>query len=124
MVLSTFYKIPYNIYYFTCCLTWLSALFLCVLLLFLIISVDHKFDESDIPYDVLWLDIEHTDGKKYFTWDSARFPHPKNMQDKLAVKGRKVRWQNTRMHMCLTQQLFFFFTWEEILWNFWGAFML
>lgn len=27
-------------------------------------SVDNGFDEHDIPYDVLWLDIEHTDGKK------------------------------------------------------------
>ena len=27
-------------------------------------SVDEGFDEHDIPYDVLWLDIEHTDGKK------------------------------------------------------------
>ena len=24
--------------------------------------------------DVMWLDIEHTDGKKYFTWDSRKFP--------------------------------------------------
>ena len=30
-------------------------------------SVDSGFDEHDIPYDVLWLDIEHTDGKKYDT---------------------------------------------------------
>ena len=27
-------------------------------------SVDKGFDEHDIPYDVLWLDIEHTDGKR------------------------------------------------------------
>ena len=27
-------------------------------------SVDDGFDEHDIPYDVLWLDIEHTDGKR------------------------------------------------------------
>ena len=27
-------------------------------------SVDNGFDEHDIPYDVLWLDIEHTDGKR------------------------------------------------------------
>ena len=29
-------------------------------------AVDAGFDEHDIPYDVLWLDIEHTDAKKYF----------------------------------------------------------
>lgn len=40
-------------------------------------GVDAGFDEHDIPYDVLWLDIEHTDGKKYFTWDSVKFPDPK-----------------------------------------------
>ncbi|KAH9625857.1 hypothetical protein KSS87_009966 [Heliosperma pusillum] len=52
--------------------------------------VDSKFDEHDIPYDVLWLDIEHTDGKKYFTWDSMLFPHPEEMQNKLAAKGRHM----------------------------------
>ena len=52
--------------------------------------VDGGFDENDIPYDVLWLDIEHTDGKKYFTWDQALFPNPKTMQEKLAIKGRKM----------------------------------
>ena len=59
-------------------------------LYFSYLSVDKRFDESDIPYDVLWLDIEHTDGKKYLTWDSSRFPHPKEMQNKLAATGRKV----------------------------------
>ena len=34
------------------------------LFLWLHFSVDKGFDEHDIPYDVLWLDIEHTDGKK------------------------------------------------------------
>ncbi|CAM6086153.1 unnamed protein product [Calypogeia fissa] len=53
-------------------------------------AVDAGFDEHDIPYDVLWLDIEHTDGKKYFTWDSSLFPNPKEMQDKLAAKGRHM----------------------------------
>ncbi|KAF0981678.1 hypothetical protein FDP41_012335 [Naegleria fowleri] len=53
-------------------------------------NVNAKFDEYDIPYDVLWLDIEHTDGKKYFTWDSHTFPNPKQMQDDLASKGRKM----------------------------------
>ncbi|KAL2928160.1 putative glucan 1 3-alpha-glucosidase [Bienertia sinuspersici] len=52
--------------------------------------VDSKFDEHDIPYDVLWLDIEHTDGKKYFTWDRMLFPHPEEMQNKLAAKGRRM----------------------------------
>ncbi|KAF3791765.1 putative glucan 1-3-alpha-glucosidase [Nymphaea thermarum] len=53
-------------------------------------QVDAKFDEFDIPYDVLWLDIEHTQGKKYFTWDKVLFPDPEGMQKKLAAKGRKM----------------------------------
>ncbi|XP_010908477.1 probable glucan 1,3-alpha-glucosidase [Elaeis guineensis] len=53
-------------------------------------AVDAAFDEHDIPYDVLWLDIEHTDGKRYFTWDRVLFPNPKEMQGKLAAKGRHM----------------------------------
>lgn len=53
-------------------------------------GVDAGFDEHDIPYDVLWLDIEHTDGKRYFTWDHSAFPNPEEMQRKIADKGRKM----------------------------------
>ncbi len=28
------------------------------------LAVDAGFDDHDIPYDVIWLDIEHTDGKR------------------------------------------------------------
>lgn len=52
--------------------------------------VDGKFDDYDIPYDVLWLDIEHTDGKRYFTWDATKFPTPASMQEKIATRGRKM----------------------------------
>lgn len=53
-------------------------------------NVDEGFDAHDIPYDVLWLDIEHTNGKRYLTWDTAKFPTPATMQSKLAAKGRKM----------------------------------
>lgn len=43
-------------------------------------AVDSGFDEHAIPYDVLWLDIEHTNGKRYLTWDSHLFPNPVAMQ--------------------------------------------
>jgi mannosyl-oligosaccharide alpha-1,3-glucosidase len=49
------------------------------------------FDTHDIPYDVLWLDIEHTDSKKYFTWDAVKFPTPQEMLVKMAAKHRKAR---------------------------------
>ncbi|KAJ3125695.1 hypothetical protein HK098_008287 [Nowakowskiella sp. JEL0407] len=53
-------------------------------------EVESNFDKNDIPVDVIWLDIEHTDGKKYFTWDKTKFPNPIEMQNKLAAHGRKM----------------------------------
>jgi len=53
-------------------------------------AVDAGFDQRDIPYDVLWLDIEHTDGKRYMTWDKTHFPSPKRMIDDVASRGRKM----------------------------------
>ncbi|KAG8560581.1 hypothetical protein GDO81_015038 [Engystomops pustulosus] len=53
-------------------------------------AVDSGFDEHDIPYDVIWLDIEHTDGKRYFTWDKEKFPNPVKMQENLREKRRKL----------------------------------
>lgn len=53
-------------------------------------QVESKFEELDFPYDVLWLDIEHTDGKRYFTWDKSAFPTPIDMQNSLAKHGRKM----------------------------------
>jgi len=53
-------------------------------------QVHDKFEELDYPYDVLWLDIEHTDGKRYFTWDKNQFPNPIPMQEKLSGQGRKM----------------------------------
>ena len=53
-------------------------------------EVDAGFDEHDIPYDVIWLDIEHTDGKRYMTWDSTKFPTPERMIHNIAEKGRKM----------------------------------
>ncbi|XP_059574387.1 neutral alpha-glucosidase AB isoform X1 [Alligator mississippiensis] len=53
-------------------------------------GVDEGFDTHDIPCDVLWLDIEHADGKRYFTWDPSKFPQPRAMLARLAAKGRKM----------------------------------
>ena len=51
-------------------------------------SVSDGFDDNGIPLDSIWLDIEHTDDKKYFTWDPTHFPTPDKMQEKLTSKGR------------------------------------
>lgn len=52
--------------------------------------VDRHFDMHNIPYDVLWLDIEHTDAKKYFTFDTKKFPDPQGMIDAISSRGRKM----------------------------------
>ncbi|XP_015275543.1 PREDICTED: neutral alpha-glucosidase C [Gekko japonicus] len=53
-------------------------------------EVDAGFDKYSIPYDVIWLDIEHTDGKRYFTWDKKKFCSPVRMQKALMKKKRKL----------------------------------
>lgn len=59
-------------------------------------SVDLGFDERNLPYDVIWLDIEHTDGKKYFTWDPFKFSQPEAMIRNLTAKvGPKVAQSST-----------------------------
>lgn len=40
--------------------------------------------------DVIWLDIEHTNGKRYFTWDKHVFPNPVEMQKNVSGHGRKM----------------------------------
>jgi alpha 1,3-glucosidase len=61
-------------------------------------GVSAGLDEWDIPADVVWLDIEHTDGKRYFTWDEKKFPDPVGMQNELAVVGRRVWISINHLH--------------------------
>merc|ERR1712131_189784 len=53
-------------------------------------QVNSNFDQYDIPCDCIWLDIEHTDGKRYFTWDQNKFNDPKTMIDGVSAMGRKM----------------------------------
>lgn len=53
-------------------------------------DVDRKFDKYSIPYDVIWLDLEYTDEKKYFTFDPHTFPDPLGMESQLDSHGRKL----------------------------------
>lgn len=53
-------------------------------------DVDKKMDKFKIPYDVIWLDIEYTDGKKYFTWDPHTFDDPIDMGKQLDERDRKL----------------------------------
>ena len=54
--------------------------------------IDDKFDKYEVPYDSIWLDIDHTDNKKYFHYDIKKFPKEKtkNFFNELNQKGRKV----------------------------------
>jgi alpha-glucosidase (family GH31 glycosyl hydrolase) len=52
--------------------------------------VNAKFEEHNFPMDVMWLDIEHTNEKRYFTWDPTNFPNPTKMIDEMSSFGRKM----------------------------------
>lgn len=54
-------------------------------------SVQRRFDEEDMPVDVFWLDIEYSEGHKYFMWDEKTFPDPVEMIADVEAKERKVR---------------------------------
>ncbi|RDW78374.1 putative glucosidase 2 subunit alpha [Coleophoma crateriformis] len=53
-------------------------------------DVDRKMDKYSIPYDVIWLDIEYTDEKKYFTWDPNTFGNSLGMLKQLDSAERKL----------------------------------
>lgn len=55
-----------------------------------VLDVHAKMDEHMIPYDTIWLDIEYTDQKKYFTWNEATFPTPLKMLQALDRTGRNL----------------------------------
>lgn len=55
-----------------------------------LMTVAENFDKYDIPLDVMWLDIEYTDSKKYFTWDPEKFKHPERILGILAAMKRKL----------------------------------
>lgn len=53
-------------------------------------DINKKFEQYELPYDVIWLDIEHTKGKRYFTWDEDLFPTPQRMIDHISSYNRKT----------------------------------
>lgn len=55
-----------------------------------VLEVNSNFDKYSIPYDVIWLDIEYTDEKKYFTWNKQNFPDPVQMLGELDETKRKL----------------------------------
>lgn len=55
-----------------------------------VLEVHKNFDIHEIPYDTIWLDIEYTDNKKYFTWNKALFPDPDRMMSILDETKRQL----------------------------------
>lgn len=53
-------------------------------------DVNRKMDKAGMPYDVIWLDIEYTEEKKYFTFDKDMFVDPIGMGETLDKEGRKL----------------------------------
>eukprot|EP01071_Lankesteria_metandrocarpae_P000958 Lankesteria_metandrocarpae@DN1143_c0_g1_i1.p1 len=53
-------------------------------------GINEGYLSRDIPLDVIWLDIEHTDAKKYFTWNNAKFKDPHQMIAKITENHRKL----------------------------------
>ena len=53
-------------------------------------GVAKKFDELGIPYDVFWMDIEHTDDKRYFTWNPKTFSQMKEFIQNLKDNHRNL----------------------------------
>ncbi|KAJ3617110.1 hypothetical protein MTP99_009106 [Tenebrio molitor] len=49
-----------------------------------------NFTTYNFPLDVIWLDIEYTDGKKYFTWDSNMFSDPVEMQQNISATNKRL----------------------------------
>ena len=55
-----------------------------------VLDVHANFDKYNLPFDVIWLDIEHTDGKKYMSWDPTHFAEPEKMTSEISRTGRKL----------------------------------
>jgi len=49
-----------------------------------------EFRERDIPCDALYMDIQHMEERKVFSWDPDRFPRPEEMIEELHELNCKV----------------------------------
>jgi len=49
-----------------------------------------RFRDEGIPADALWLDIQHMDGFRTFTWDPNAFADPAGLVDQLREQGFEV----------------------------------
>ncbi len=52
-----------------------------------VVAVADELRSRSIPADAMWLDIQHMDGFRSFTWDPVTFPDPAGLVQTLADKG-------------------------------------
>ncbi len=55
-----------------------------------VLDLAAKYQELQIPVDVLWLDIDYMDGYRVFTWNEGLFPSPEAMLAQLRSEGIRV----------------------------------
>lgn len=53
-------------------------------------DLNEKLVEHKIPADFIWLDIEHTNSKIYFTFDNEAFPDPEGLYNTLLATDRQM----------------------------------
>lgn len=51
-------------------------------------SISAKMDKDLIPHDSIWLDLDHTDNKKYFTFDPTHFNNIKKVLKQFQKENR------------------------------------
>ena len=54
-----------------------------------VIDINEGFDTHNIPMDVMWLDIQHTDQMKYFTWGES-YSHPDLLTEAMTRSHRRL----------------------------------
>lgn len=54
------------------------------------LEVGETFRKENIPCDVVWMDIDYMDGFRIFTFDPAKYPNPKEFNDKMHANKFKT----------------------------------
>lgn len=55
-----------------------------------VLEVDKNLDDAITPHDVLWLDLDHTDNQKYFTFHPSNFKDPLKLLAELDKNKRQL----------------------------------
>lgn len=57
-----------------------------------VLDVVQNFDDNGIPLSCIWLDIDYTEGKRYFTWNYTAFPQPLEMIRRIEAGGHHLTY--------------------------------